>query len=126
MVRRRLLVWVVCAVLALAWPVRAEEAAPAVHEREPILDLIEQEIEEGGEAQPMVDCSDGRPDRDCRSARWGATQATQTCNVLAAIFSSGNCSVHCSDGFYACGKCGFGGFAMCTCRESFTCNPHAP
>ena len=126
MVRPRLLVWVGCAALALAAPVRAEQAAVPVGESESFVDLLELEGEDGGEAQPSVDCSDGRPDRDCLSGRLGATQAAQTCNGIAALFSAGNCSVHCSDGFYACGKCGFGGFAMCTCRQDFTCNPYAP
>ena len=119
--RRTLLVGMVSLVLTLAGAGAAhgEEAAP-------VLDLLEPDPSEGREVEPAVDCSDGRPDRDCLSGRLGADQASQTCNGFVTFFGAGNCSVHCGDGYYACGKCGFGGFAMCTCRANFTCNPYAP
>ena len=78
------------------------------------------------DVQPTVDCSDERPDDDCLSGRIGADMVSQTCNGIATLFGAGNCSTHCNVGYYACGKCGIGGFAKCTCRENFTCNPYAP
>jgi len=94
-----------------------EDATPTA-ETEIVLDL--------GVVQPRVDCSDERPDDDCLSGRMGADQVTQFCNGLGPLFGGGNCSTHCQVGYYACGKCGIGGFAQCTCRENFTCNPNAP
>ena len=79
-----------------------------------------------GGVVPMVDCSDGRPDDDCLSGRLGSDQVTQTCNGIATLLGAGTCSTHCHVGYYACGKCGIGGCASCTCRQNFTCNPHAP
>ena len=114
-------VWLLAVGAATARESVAVEELPAGEPREVRLDL-----EPDASVQPAVDCSDGRPDRDCLSGRLGADMAAQTCNGVATIFSAGNCSVHCTDGFYACGKCGFGGFAMCTCRQNFTCNPNAP
>ena len=84
------------------------------------------ELDLGDGTAPMVDCSDRRPDQDCLSGRLGADQVTQACNGIGPIFGQGTCSTHCQPGYYACGKCGLGGFASCTCRENFTCNPHAP
>jgi hypothetical protein len=111
-------------------------AVGAVAAREPVEDetqtLPEAEIvldlgpDAGPEMQPMVDCSDERPDDDCLSGRLGSDQATQACNGIGPLFGSGNCSVHCAVGYYACGRCGLGGLAKCTCRENFTCNPYAP
>lgn len=97
----------------------------ATAETEIVLDLGgEAELE--GEAQPMVDCSDERPDDDCLSGRLGADQVMQACNGIGPLFGVGNCSTHCQVGYYACGRCGFGGFAACTCRENFTCDPYRP
>ena len=90
------------------------------------LDEAEVVLDLGDPVQPMVDCSDERPDDDCMSGRLGADQVTQTCNGIATLLGAGNCSTHCQVGYYACGKCGIGGFASCTCRQNFTCNPHAP
>jgi hypothetical protein len=111
--------------LAAAGAVWAQEpdATGTTPETEIVLDLGG---EEGAGVQPMVDCSDERPDDDCLSGRIGSDQVTQACNGIGALFGGGNCSTHCQVGYYACGKCGVGGFAKCTCRENFTCNTYAP
>ena len=119
--RRRLLAGVVSVLLVGMGAVQAQDIPSGELEL-----LIHLEVEGDATEQPSVDCSDGRPDRDCLSGRLGSDQTTQTCNGLATVFGAGNCMVHCRDGYYACGKCGFAGFAMCTCRENFTCNPYTP
>ena len=115
--------------------VRVDGSALGVYERDfgvPPEDVETELIEvvapprESGGNQPNVDCTDGRPDDDCLSGRLGATQTSQTCGGVAAIFGAGSCSVTCGPGTYACGKCGWGGFAQCTCRQNFTCHPHLP
>ena len=126
--RRRRLAGIVLLLLTVTGAARAREAVSeevASADLDRLLDL-ESELESEEANRPAVDCSDGRPDRDCLSGRLGADQTTQTCNGLATVFGAGNCQVHCREDYYACGKCGFAGFAMCTCRENFTCNPYAP
>ncbi len=102
----------------------ADNAVRSDSQAEIVLDLGDGEA--GEDVQPTVDCSDERPDDDCLSGRIGADMVSQTCNGIATLFGAGNCSTHCNVGYYACGKCGIGGFAKCTCRENFTCNPYAP
>jgi hypothetical protein len=110
---------------AAAGVARAQEDAPAGETTTPA-DDGEIVLDLGDRVLPRVDCSDERPDDDCLSGRLGADSVTQACNGIGPLFGGGNCSTHCQVGYYACGKCGIGGFAKCTCRENFTCNPNAP
>jgi hypothetical protein len=133
MVRRRIVVGICGVFLALGFGAAVAVAAESEGEEaptEPVLELPELEVRSGDdgelEVEPQVDCSDGRPDEDCLSGRLGSDQVNQQCAGIAVMFGAGSCSVHCREGYYACGKCGFGGFAMCTCRENFSCHPHAP
>jgi len=121
--RGRTLLTGVLVLLAAVGAPRAQEGGDGETtqrtEAEIVLDL-------GDPVQPTVDCSDERPDDDCLSGRIGSDQVSQTCNGIGPLFGAGNCSTHCQVGYYACGKCGIGGFAKCTCRENFTCDPYAP
>jgi hypothetical protein len=112
---------------------RAEGLALAVYEHDlgPVHAVETETIElvaalDPGAVLPAVDCTGGRPDADCLSGRLGSTQATQICGGIASVLGAGQCSVTCGPGFYACGKCGWGGFASCTCRSNFTCDPYRP
>ncbi|HEX5043316.1 MAG TPA: hypothetical protein VFV75_10450 [Candidatus Polarisedimenticolaceae bacterium] len=112
---------VMMAVAGAAWardPIDGEVWTDS--ETEIVLELADAEV------QPMVDCSDQRPDDDCLSGRLGADQVMQACNGIGPLFGAGSCSTHCQVGYYACGRCGFGGFAACTCRENFSCDPYRP
>jgi hypothetical protein len=54
--------------------------------------------DDGGAVQPMVDCSDERPDDDCLSGRLGADQVMQARSGIGPLFGAGSCSTHCQVG----------------------------
>jgi hypothetical protein len=119
--RGRLLAVIVWAAIG-AGPALASDAGSAPGP----LELLDLDLEGLSEVEPRVDCSDGRPDQDCLSGRQGSDQVSQQCGGISVLFGAGSCSVHCGEGYYACGKCGWGGFAMCTCRSNYTCDPYRP
>jgi hypothetical protein len=90
--------------LAAAGAVWAQEGEAATEDAAASLTEAEVALDLGTDVQPMVDCSDRRPDDDCLSGRLGADQVTQACNGIGPLFGAGNCSTHCQVGYYACGK----------------------
>ena len=126
--RRLVILGLTLALASVTWaasPGEEEGSDDAVTEAL-VLDLGGGDPGDSEDVQPSVDCSDGRPDRDCLSGRLGADRTTQQCGGISIFFGVSSCSVHCGNGYYACGKCGWGGFAMCTCRENFSCHPNRP